>query len=109
MAKQNPKKPSRPQNYPKLAAVQRGCAIIGQMKPDVVYVTVEAKLHNLGQQQTTALLQVFKNATLAAQWMTRDINEHKPMIRFAPYRKLNSTKYYAKGIADALRSTYREK
>src|SRR5262245_40736596 len=109
MANQGYSKRACPPGYPRLTAVQRSCAIIAQMKPDVVNLTVEAKLHNLGLRKTVALRQVFKIGTLAAQWMARDINQRKPMVRFAKYRKPNSTGYYSEGIAKEIRSAYREK
>lgn len=96
-----------PSGYPQLAAVEQGASVIAATPPEPVYLTVSAKLHNLGLRKTTAHLQVFDIATKAAQWMLRDVQCHDPLKLFAPYRKRNSTSYHTDRIANALGQRYR--
>ena len=101
------KRPWPPSGYPTLSLVERGCGIIGTTKPENVFVTINAKLHNLGLRKTAAHLQVFDIATKAAQWMLRDLRRHEPLRLFGAYRKRNSTSYNTDRIADAVDRRYR--
>ncbi len=42
-------------------------------------------------------------------WMLRDIEQHKPEQRFAPYRKQKSTRYLTDGIDGAIDKAYRSR
>jgi hypothetical protein len=93
MAPNVPKKFERPAGYPSVDDVVTGCISIAQSQPPPVYLTCSAQLHNPSQRKAAALLQVLKINTLAGMWMLRDIEQHKPELRLAPYRKQKSTKY----------------
>lgn len=97
----------RPLGYPALHRVQRGCRYVAQAEPDDAYMMCIAQLHNLSKTTTAALLQVFKNTTLAACWMLRDIEQRNPEQRFAAFRKTNSTRYFTDGIAETIEKHYR--
>lgn len=100
--------PQRLLGYPALHRVQRGCQYIAQAQPEDKYQTCIAQLHNLSKTTTAGLLQVFKINTLAACWMLRDIEQHQPIQRFAPFRKTNSTRYFTDGIASTIDKHYRK-
>lgn len=103
------KKPAhRAKGYPAHGRVLRGASYIAQTKPEPVFMTVVAQLHNLREWQKAALLQVFKIMTLACAWILRDIEQRRPEQRFAKFRKRNSTKYYTDGIAAAIERDYRD-
>ena len=97
-----------PKGYPTSDKVARGCRYTAQVEPSDVFLTCTAQLHNLSKQRTAAVLQVLKINTLAGQWILRDIREHKPEQRFAPFRKPKSTKYVTNKIYSAIKSRYRE-
>ena len=73
--------------YPGVELVRRGCLKISLIQPRPIYLTVTAKLHNLSQHKTAAILQVFRIVTLAAHWLLRDIRQRNPIDTFAKYRK----------------------
>lgn len=95
------------QGYPSRERIQQGVAAYEQDSPPIVYRTCRVKLHHVSQRKTAALLSVFKNYTLAAGWMLRDIEQRRPQQWFAKYHKRNNTSYYTRGIAQELDTTYR--
>jgi hypothetical protein len=88
--------------------VLRGCGYIAQTKPEPVYITCPAQIHNPSERRSAAILQVLKINTLAGTWMLRDIEQHNPEQRFAIFRKRNSIRYYTDGIATMIGEEYRD-
>lgn len=109
MAAKKDTKQKRKLGYPREELVRRGAANYSLFKPDDVFLTVCTQLHNVSRHDEAALLQVYSNATLAACWMLRDIEERKPLQRFARYRKRNSTGYQTDAIARDIDKAYRER
>lgn len=106
MVSRSKRRSSHPKGYPSISKIERGCAIYTLAKPEIVQRTCSAKLHNPSQRDRAALLHVFKNNTLAAIWMLRDIEQRQPLQRFAKYRKRRSTKFNTQRIAAALYTIY---
>lgn len=109
MVARSKRRPSCPKGYPSISKIERGCATYTLAKPEIVQRTCCTKLHNPSQRDRAALLHVFKNNTLAAIWMLRDIEQRQPLQRFAKYRKPRSTKFNTQRIASALDTMYRNK
>ena len=103
------KSAERQLGYPPLtdveaALMQRIERTIKQNLP--VYRAVSAKLHNIGQRKTAALLQVFGIATKIAIFVLKDLKEHQPQELFAASRKDKSFSFDSDKIATIIRNRY---
>ncbi|MFP4437332.1 MAG: hypothetical protein ACLFVO_08800 [Chloroflexaceae bacterium] len=107
MRKKKRAKSPAPRGYPNQEQVQHGGSMIAMMSPDPVYLTCDARLHNPSKREATAIVQVFKNHTLAAHWLFRDVGERKPRQRFLPFKRGRSTKFYTPGIKRVLEDGYK--
>ena len=95
------------EGYPPYERVKRGLAIRAQRELGIVHRTCNVRIPEQKRGRTQALLETFHNATLAAQWVLRDIKNHKPQQRFARFRKKYSSSYNTKSIATLIETLYR--
>ncbi len=96
--------PKRYLGYPLYERTVRALGIRLLRKPAVVYRSCHVKLHLSEPWQTPALLQSFKNYTLAAQLVLRDIERRKPYERLKRFYNPRT-----KRIATDLLRTFLEK
>ncbi|MDP9316964.1 MAG: hypothetical protein M3R24_39935 [Chloroflexota bacterium] len=98
---------ARPLGYPSLVLISRGSDIYELREPPIVHLTCQTQLRDLHRNKEAALIQVFKNVTLAASWILRDIHQRNPLHTFRRFRIPNSTRYNTDKIADTLAKSYR--
>ena len=98
------------EGYPAYDLVLQGIAQqVLKNSEEVVYQACQARLHNLSRRRTQALLQTFRNLTLAANWVLNEVEKRHTYRYFPQCRKKYSTHYDTQKIARTLAASYKRR
>ena len=107
MKKPEIKKQQRREGYPSYEKVMQGVSIIIHREPSIVYRVCAARLQDPTVRRTKALLQAFRNKTLAEHWVLSDIEKRHNYRMFPHCRKKHSTSYNTDKIAATIERSYK--